>query len=106
MTYQFDFPSNTSYSFIHLVNGTYYKIHILYDAHTDSYYMNVDKYENNEFVNIINSINLTTGLDLFLQFKYLGLGSFFIIPATDKQYRNDPRASTIKNSYFIIWEHD
>lgn len=105
-TYQFDFPSNKSHSFTHLVNGIYYKVHILYDTHTDSYYMNIDKYNNTKFENIINSIRLSTGIDLFIQYRYLNLGKFFVIPATDKQYRNDPKASTIKTNYFILWEHN
>lgn len=105
-TYQFNFPTNSSYCFMHVVNGTYLKVHILYDVHTDSYYMNIDKYQNNAFKNIINSIKLVTGIDIFIQYKYLNLGKFFVIPSTDTQYRNDPKASTIQNCYFIIWEHD
>lgn len=106
MVYKFDFPSNSSFSFTHLVNKIYYKIHILYDSYTDSYYMNVDKYINNNFVNIINSIKLTTGINLFLQFSYLNLGNFFVIPNTDTQYKYDPKASTIKTNYIILWEHN
>ena len=104
--YQFEFSSNTNYSFIHLVNGIYHKIHILYDSSTDSYYMNVDKYINNDFVNIINNVRITMGVNVFLQFQYYNLGEFLIIPITDKLYRKDPSSSTIKNGYIILWSHN
>lgn len=104
--YQFDFPTNSSFSFIHLVNNNYFKIHVLYDSFADNYYMNIDKFINGKYVNIINSIKVTTGIDLFLQFRYFNLGKFFIIPTSDSVYNKDPSASTIKNNYFIYWEHD
>lgn len=104
--YQFDFPSNTSFSFIHLVNNVYHKLHILYEVNTDSYYMNIEKYINGKFVEIVNCVKLTLGIDLFMQYRYLNLGKFFIIPATDKLYRKDPSSKTIKSNYFILWEHD
>lgn len=105
-SFQFDFPTNTSHSFIHLANNVYYKLHILYDVSTDSYYMNVDKFIDGNFVNIINAIKLTVGLNLFLQYSYLNLGNFFIIPYSDKYYYYDPSAASIKDNYFIIWEHE
>jgi hypothetical protein len=104
--YQFDFPTNSSFSFTHLVNKVYHKIHILYNSADDDYYINVDKFVNGKFENIINSIKLTTGVNLFLQFSYMNLGTFCVIPKTDKLYRNVPKASTIVDGYAIFWEHE
>lgn len=105
-TYQFDFPTNNNYSFIHLANGNYYKLHILYDTLTDSYYMNIDKYIDNKFVNIINSVKLVVGMNLLLQYDYFDIGQIYVIPISDTLYDKDPSAGTIKNGYFILWEHD
>lgn len=106
MIYKFDFPTNVSFNFIHLVNNIQHKIHVLYNSYDDTYYMNIDKFEDGKYKNILNSIRVTLGINLFLQYNYYNLGSFFVIPTTSKVYRNDPKASTIKDNYFILWEHN
>ena len=106
MTYKFDFPTNSSFNFVHLVNNVQHKVHILYNSYDDTYYMDIDKFVDGKYINILNSIRLTLGVDLFLQYKYYNLGEFLIIPTTSKVYKSDPKAATIKENFFILWTHN
>lgn len=105
MTYQLTIQTNTNHSFTHFVNGAYLKVHILYDGYTDSYYMNIDRQENGVYKNIVNSIKLVIGVNILEQYSYLNLGDMFLIPATDRLFRDEPNASTINTGYFILWSH-
>lgn len=106
MIYKFDFPTNASFNFTHLVNNVKYKIHILYNSYSNDYYMDIDKFENGSYKNILNSIKVALGVNLFLQYKYLNLGDFYIIPVSSKVQKHEPDAATIKDNYFILWEHN
>jgi len=106
MVYKIDFPTNTSFNFIHLVNNVRYKFHILYNSYDNTYYMDIDKFENGAYKNILNTIKITTGIDILLQYKYYDLGSMYIVPATSNIYKNEPSAETLKDNYFILWEHN
>ena len=106
MIYKFDFPTNTSFNFVHLVNNVKYKLHILYNSYADDYYMNIDRFENGSYKNILNSIKLSLGMNLFLPYKYLGIGDFYIVPTTSNVWKKEPKAESIKDNYFILWRHN
>lgn len=105
MEYALKFTTNKSHNFTHIVNGITYKLHIMYESISDSYYINVDKFTSNKFENIINSVKITTGIDLFSQYSYLGLGRFWVVPVQDSLYSQIPSANTLVLGYIMIWEH-
>lgn len=106
MTYSFAFRSNSSYSFTHIVDGTSYRIHVVYDTYTDSYYIDIDKLVNGAFSRLIQGIRVTTGINLLLQYSYLNLGGIWVIPLTDDVFSEIPSAGTIVDRFVFVWEHD
>ena len=106
MTYLLNFSTNLEHSFVHIVNGIQYKIHIHYNQYLKSYYMNLDKYTTEGFVNILNSCILTTGADLLKQYEYLNLGKLMLIPIKQNQWDKLPDTETLKGDYILLWEHD
>lgn len=104
--YQITIPTNKNHSFLHFVHGVYLRVHILYDNYTDTYYMNIDKQQNGQYNNVVNSIKLVVGVNILEQYDYLNLGRMFLIPVTDKLYGKEPTADTINTGFFILWSHD
>lgn len=100
------FPTHNSHSFIQIVENTTFKISIVYCPYNDSYVMNVDKLVDGEYIQIINGIALTTGVNLFQPFKYHKLGNMWLFPLTDKSFDKNPSAETLVSDYVILWEHD
>ena len=131
-TYYLNFRTNAPYKFTHIIQGSTFKLYLKYDQNKDRYYFDVYKLENSSFVLKAGSLFLTTGCDIFQQYKHLGIGSLYIIPKTDEYYQNVnsdnvikvktvngvnvsylmniygsyPGAETIKDFYFMLWEHN
>lgn len=105
MTKYIQFKTYKPYNFTTMVNDIQIRVHIRYNSYLNRYYMNIDKQIEGEYINIVNSIMLTTGVDLFNQFEYLGLGKLYIIPIRTELYNSDPSSETIQN-YMIMWETD
>ena len=103
--YKIDFQTNLSHNFTSVCNGNKLKIHIKYDALNDTYFMDVDKYINSKYENIIAGINLVVGTNLFLQFSHYNLGSMWVVPSKKSFYDKELKASTIINNFFLLWEH-
>ena len=101
MTKMIQFKTYKPYNFVMDVNNKRIRIHIRYNSYTDSYYMNVDRLNQGLYENIINSIALVTGVDLFLQHPQFDLGEFWVVPFKTDYYSESPKASTIQN--FVIW---
>lgn len=106
MLYAFSFKSNASYNFTHTIQGTSYRVHLVYDLYTDSYYMHIDKLSNGAFVRLIQGVRVTTGINLLLQYSYLNLGGIWVLPVGDETIRQIPGAATINNGFIFTWEHD
>lgn len=106
MVIRLSFIDNASYNFTHVVNNNTYRIHVRYDTYSDTYFLNFDKYEKGEYVNIINNIVLTTGMNLLEQFTYYHLGSMYLIPYGDYALNSYPSNKNIVTNYSLLWEHD
>lgn len=91
------FKSYKPYNFIMNVNKKEIKIHLRYNSYMNKYYFNIDEKEDGVFVNKINSILLTTGVNLLLQHPQFDYGEMFIIPTKTELYNEDPKAETIQN---------
>jgi len=96
------FKTYKQYNFYTSINGAKYQIHVRYNSYLDNYYLNIDRYVNGKFVNIINSIMLYTGFDLFSQHPQFNLGNCYVIPLKKELYPEDPKSSTIQN-YIFFW---
>ena len=94
------FKSYKPYNFTMDVNGTKVKIHLRYNSYMDSYYFNIDKMQAGVFNNVINSVPLTTGVDLMYQHPQLNLGEIYIVPMKTELYNSNPTSATIQN--FIL----
>lgn len=97
------FKSYKPYNFSTMVNGTRVRLHVRYNSYLDKYYFNVDKQIGGIYENVLNSVMLTTGVDLFMQHPQLFLGEMYIIPLITDLYDKDPSASTIQN-YMMMWD--
>lgn len=97
------FKSARPYNFTYTVNEQKIRVHVRYNSYKDSYYLNVDRYEKGNYKNLINSIPLTTGVDLFIQHPQFELGSLFVIPTKKEYYDKDPKSETIKDNYMLMW---
>lgn len=106
MVYAFSFRSNASYNFTHAVQGTSYRVHMIYDRYTDSYYMSIDKLVNGAFKRILQGVRVTTGINILLQYNYLAIGGIWIIPISDDVIDKIPGAATSVSSYIFTWIHD
>ena len=91
------FKSYKPYNFIMNVNNKEIKIHLRYNSYMNKYYFNIDEKEDGVFINKINSIILTTGVDLLMQHPQLDYGELYIIPEKTELYSADPTAETIQN---------
>ena len=98
-----NFKSACPYSFSTDVNGQRIRLHVRYNSHSDSYYFNVDRFIDGQFENIINSVPLVTGIDLFMQSPQFNLGELMIIPLKPEYYDKTPTAETIVNNFQILW---
>ena len=98
-----NFKSARPYSFTTDVNGQRIKLHVRYNSYSDTYYLNVDRFINGQYENIINGIPLVTGIDLFLQYPQFNLGELMIIPFKPEYYDKIPNAETIVNNFQILW---
>lgn len=105
MVVKLDFITNRSYNFKRIINNNTFKIHLKYNDFKDCYYINIDKYENNSYINKVNGILIVCGIDLFLPFKYLGLGSLFVIPNLIELYDIIPNANNLIGNYYMLWEN-
>lgn len=106
MIYTLPFRSNAPYSFTAHAGQNNFKFHIKHAMSDDTYYMDVDIQRNGSYENIISCLALTAGCDLFIPFKYYGLGTFMVIPINSLYYNEVPRANTILSKFMIYWEHD
>lgn len=95
------FKTYKPYNFVVDLNGQNIRIHLRYNDYLNSYYINVDKQVSGVYVNILNSVALTTGIDLFMQHPQLNLGEFYIVPLKTDLYDKDPSAETIQD--YMIW---
>lgn len=106
MVYAFSFKSNASYNFTHVVQGNSYRVHMIYDRYTDSYYIRIDKLVNGAFTRLLQGVRITTGINILLQYNYLELGGIWVIPISDNTVNDIPNASTIVSGYVFTWIHD
>lgn len=88
-------------NFVMNLNNTRVKIHLRYNSYLDNYYIDVDKFIAGTYVNVLNSVTLTTGIDLFMQHPQLNLGEFYIVPLKTELYNKDPSPENIQN--YMIW---
>jgi hypothetical protein len=95
------FKTFKPYNFVMDLNNVKVKIHLRYNSYLNSYYIDVDKQISGKYVNVINSVALTTGVNLFMQHPQLNLGEFYIIPLKTDLYDKDPTAETIQD--YMIW---
>lgn len=98
-----NFKSACPYSFSTDVNGQRICLHLRYNSYSDSYTFSVDRFVDGRFENIINSIPLVTGIDLFLQYPQYNLGELMIVPFKSEYYDKTPTAETIVNNFQILW---
>lgn len=101
-----NFKSAYPYSFSTVINEQQIRVHVRYNGYKDNYYFNIDVMQNGKYVNKVNSIALTTGVDLFLQYPQFRLGQLFIIPMKKDLYAKIPTAETLVNGYSILWVGD
>lgn len=99
------FKTYKQYSFSTNINGEKYRVHIRYNSYLDNYYINVDQFINGVYVNIINSVMLYTGVNLFQQHPQLNLGYFYVVPTKVELYSEDPKSATIQN-FMMLWVSD
>lgn len=88
-------------NFVMNLNNTRVKIHLRYNSYLNNYYIDVDKFIGGTYVNVLNSVTLTTGIDLFMQHPQLNLGEFYIVPLKTELYNKDPSPENIQN--YMIW---
>ena len=78
-----------SHNFTKQLGGETYKFHIRYNEYKNLYIMNIDKFIDDTFVNIINGLEMHTNVDIFLPFQNynyngtiikLNLGSAMVMP--------------------------
>lgn len=114
------FRSNQPYMFSHQIQNNLFRINLRYDIDKDRYFIDIYKFDGVKYNLIIGSIFLTVGCNLLLQYQHFGLGNLWVIPMSDKYYGNVnsgiinnkeifgsyPAADTIKNNYFLLWEHE
>lgn len=100
------FKSYKPYNFTMSINNTKMKIHVRYNSYMDNYYINIDKLNNGIYENVINSVMLTTGVDLLLQHPQLDLGQLFVVPMKTELYDQDPSSSTIQNYILMSISND
>lgn len=126
-TYFLSFRTNSAYTFTVPMKDKSFRFYIKYDINKDRYYMDIYQLEDGQYNLKVSSLFLTTGCNLFQQYQYLGLGNMYIIPKTDIYYDNVvnranvktnngleeveirgayPGAKTIKDFYYMIWEHN
>lgn len=98
-----EFKTYKQYNFSTFVNGSKVRIHVRYNDYLDRYYINIDRYVNNQYINIIKSVMLYTGVDILFQHPQFNLGKLFVIPTKKELYSEDPKSSTIQN-YLLFWE--
>lgn len=96
------FKTYKQYNFSTVINGTKLKVHVRYNSYLDNYYINVDKFINGIYVNVINSVMLYTGVNVFQQHPQLDLGYLYVIPMKKELYSKDPSSETIQN-YILLW---
>ena len=106
MLYTLPFRKNSPYSFTSNAGGNQFKFHIKHAMSDDTYYMDIDIFQNGKYVPIINSVKLTCGCDLFIPYKRYGLGTFMVIPTDSRYYNLNPNADSLIPYYVIVWEHD
>ena len=106
VAYTLPFRSNSSYSFTANAGGNNFRIHIKHNLRNDTYYMDVDISRNGNYENIIRSINITCGMDLFFPYQYYGLGTLYVIPTDSRYYDKVPKAETITRYFQLLWSHD
>ena len=101
-----NFKSHKQYSFSTSINSHQFRIHVRYNSYTDSYYFNIDNLVDGKYENIINSVSLVTGVDLFMQHPQLELGVCYIIPMKLELEDKNPTAETLVNNYILLWVED
>lgn len=99
------FKTYKQYSFSTVINGNKLRVHVRYNSYLDNYYINIDRFVNGAYINMINSVMLTTGVNLFLQHPQLNLGYFYVIPLKVELYSEDPKSNTIQN-FMMLWVSD
>lgn len=104
--YTLPFRSNSSYNFTANSGGNNFRIHIKHNLRNDTYYMDIDIQRNGVYENIIRSINLTCGMDLFFPYRHYGLGTLYIVPMDSRYYALVPKADTITRYFQMLWSHD
>ena len=106
MEHYISFSSSNSHNFDEIVNGNSVKLHILYNYYLKTYYINVDIYRDEDYVNIISGLQMTTGTNLLSQWSYLNLGSLELIPMNTKYLDSLPTPETIMENYILVWDYD
>lgn len=103
MVYNFSLNTNTSTSFVIALNDKTFRVHIKYVANSDRYIIDIDKYVDNQYINIINSVPINIGVDLMFPWRNIGLGRLYCIPIDKRYYLEDPRSETIVKYYIFQW---
>lgn len=106
MIYTVPFKTNIPYSFTSSAGKNNFKIHIKYSIEDDTYFMDIDLYQNGSYVPIISCLNITIGCDLFMPFQQYELGSLFILPIDNRYIFEVPHADTLVSKYVMVWEHN
>ena len=95
------FTSNTPYSTVVNINGSLVRLNVRFNETYNSYYFDVEKMVQGKYVNIVNSVMLTTGTDLFKRYPEYDLGEMWIVPYVEEYYNQNPQAENIKN--YVMW---
>ena len=102
--YEIPITQKGSQSFTHTVDGVKHRVTLRYVFATDSYTLNLSRFEGSFERSLISGMPLVTGADLFKQYAYLGVGQFSVFPATG-DFEN-PTGEAVTSDFFLyIWRH-
>lgn len=100
MTKAFKINTNTSFNLDFNANGTSYRIEVVFNTCSDSYFFNLYRLQNLKL--LLAGITLSTGTNLLSQFPTWF--KLFIVPTRPELYSVNPTSKNIKD--FLIWVED
>lgn len=107
-SFDFTVRNNTNHFERFKINNTFYRLFFAYNRPNDVWSISVFKevFDNGiDIVPIIRNINVVLGVDLFKQYKHLGIGSLWVIPF-DSYNLKDPTANTLSGEYIVEWTYE
>lgn len=100
MTKIIQIRTNTAFTFDFNANGTSYRMEIIYNGFSNSYFFNLYRHKNMQL--LLSGITLSTGTNLLSQFpQWFRL---WVIPTKPELYSENPNAQNIRN--FQLWIED